>query len=240
MSPLESLSVVIPAFNEAQRIGPTLQTVTAWLAANVADYELLVVDDGSSDGTVRVAREFDGVRVIENGRNRGKGYSVANGVRQSAKRWILFSDADLSTPIADLLGLAAAASETGAELAIGSRALADSDIVEHQPWYREAMGRTFNKIVQVVAVPGIRDTQCGFKLFRADVAKELFAQTTIEGFAFDVEVLFLARRHGYRIVEVPVTWENDDRTRVHAVYDSLRMLRDVINVRVSHSRLLGR
>ncbi len=233
MKALGKLSVVIPAYNEAGRIGPTLDLVRAWLSEHVPVYEIIVVDDGSTDETAEIAMGAgDNVRVVRNDGNRGKGYSVAHGVREACGDTILFSDADLSTPIAECARLSQALAD--ADIAIGSRALEKSNVTKHQPLYRETMGRIFNGIVQVLAVRGIRDTQCGFKLFRGDVARKLFSQLTTDGFAFDVEVLMLARRDGYRIEEVPVTWINDERTRVHPVYDSLRMLRDVVRLRLRH------
>jgi dolichyl-phosphate beta-glucosyltransferase len=195
-----------------------------------------VVDDGSTDdtcGVVRVRAQGDGrIRLVENGQNRGKGYSVAHGVREAKGDWVLFSDADLSTPIEELLKLEAARGE--AEIAIGSRALPDSDLKKRQPLYREMMGRTFNVLVQALVFPGIQDTQCGFKLFRADVAKKLFELRTIDGFAFDVEVLYLARKHGYAVAEVPVIWINDEASRVNPITHSLRMFSDILKVRGRH------
>jgi dolichyl-phosphate beta-glucosyltransferase len=230
------LSVIIPAYNEAERIGPTLERVLAWGECLGQVFDIIVVDDGSSDGTVEIASQFGlPVRVLKNGSNRGKGYSVRHGVLDSRGTYVLFSDADLSTPIEDYDRLFAAIT-AGNDIAVGSRALKDSNVTRHQPYYREAMGRTFNRIVRGLAVPGIMDTQCGFKLFKGEAARELFAALTTEGFAFDVEVLFVAIRRGFRIAEVPVTWANDERSSVHAVFDSVRMLRDVVRLRIRHSR----
>ena len=231
---LQSLSIVIPAYNEAQRLPASLKRVFAWLDEVGADAEVLVVDDGSRDATLQVARDLAGaeprLRVFGLERNRGKGAAVRRGVEEAQRDWVLFSDADLSTPIEEVLRLAAAI-EAGHEVAIGSRDVVESAIERHQPWYREAMGRTFNRIVQTLAMPGIRDTQCGFKLFSADAAKRSFARMTIEGFAFDVEVLFVARRLGYTIAEVGVRWINDERTTVDPIRDSARMLIDVARIR---------
>ena len=233
------LSLIIPAYNEAERIEPTLVRVVQWADKQAFDVEILVVDDGSQDATIEVASSVDPrVRVLSNGTNRGKGYSVRHGVLESRGDHVLFSDADLSTPIEEYERLLAALKT--ADIAIGSRALDRSKVTNRQPIYREAMGRTFNRIVQTLAVGGVRDTQCGFKLFPGDIARDLFSQVTIEGFAFDVEVLFLARRRGLRIAEVPVFWANDERTHVHAVYHSLSMLRDVALLRWRHSRLTDR
>ena len=229
------LSIVIPAYNEAERIGPTLDHVLRWANEHHPGTEVLVVDDGSSDATCDLVRTYaPNVRLVENGRNRGKGYSVKHGVMEATGDRILFSDADLSTPIEEYERLASPLDCGDYDIAIGSRGLPSSNIVVRQPAYRQAMGKTFNRIVRVMAVRGISDTQCGFKLFQSAVAKDLFSRTITEGFAFDVEVLMLAQAAGYRIAEVPVTWVNDERTHVHAVYDSLRMLKDVAKMRVRH------
>lgn len=231
---LQSLSIVIPAYNEAQRLPTSLKRVFTWLDEVGANAEVLVVDDGSQDATLQVARDLAGaeprLRVFGLQRNRGKGAAVRRGVEEAQRDWVLFSDADLSTPIEEVLRLAAAI-EAGHEVAIGSRDVVDSAIERHQPWYREAMGRTFNRIVQTLAMPGIRDTQCGFKLFSATAAKRSFSRMTIEGFAFDVEVLFIARRLGYPIAEVGVRWINDERTTVDPLRDSAKMLFDVARIR---------
>lgn len=227
--------MVIPSFNEEPRLGGTLERVAGYLSAQPYASEIVVVDDGSTDGTVRVAEGFarlhGNVRVVENGRNRGKGYSVRHGVEKAIGDYILFSDADLSTPIEDLQKLFPKLVEEGYDIAIGSRALSGSDIRLHQPWYRELMGKIFNKIVRLCTVRGLKDTQCGFKLFRGPVARELFARQMIERFSFDVEALYLARKRGYRIAEVPVTWYNSPRSRVSIVSDPVRMFMDVLRIR---------
>ncbi len=231
---LRSLSIVIPAFDEALRLPTSLGRVFAWLDEVNASAEVIVVDDGSADDTVAVARGLaqsePRLKVVTLGRNRGKGAAVRLGVETATLDWVLFSDADLSTPIEELLRLAQAV-DAGHDIAIGSRDVADSQIERHQPWYREAMGRTFNRIVQALAMPGIHDTQCGFKLFSREAAKRSFARMTIEGFAFDVEVLYVARRLGYRIAEVGVRWINDERTTVDPIRDSAHMLLDVARIR---------
>ena len=218
---LRSLSIVIPAFDEAQRLPTSLGRVLSWLDEVGADAEVIVVDDGSRDATLEVARGLaqaePRLKVVTLGTNRGKGAAVRLGV-------------ETSTPIEEVLHLAEAI-DGGADIAIGSRDVADSRIERHQPWYREAMGRTFNRIVQAVAMPGIRDTQCGFKLFRSEAASRCFSRMTIERFAFDVEVLYIARRLGYTIAEVGVRWINDERTTVDPIRDASRMLLDVVRIR---------
>ncbi len=231
---LRSLSIVIPAFDEAQRLPTSLGRVLSWLDEVGADAEVIVVDDGSRDATLEVARGLaqaePRLKVVTLGTNRGKGAAVRLGVETSTRDYVLLCDADLSTPIEEVLHLAEAI-DGGADIAIGSRDVADSRIERHQPWYREAMGRTFNRIVQAVAMPGIRDTQCGFKLFRSEAASRCFSRMTIERFAFDVEVLYIARRLGYTIAEVGVRWINDERTTVDPIRDASRMLLDVVRIR---------
>lgn len=231
-----ALSIVVPAYNEADRILPTLARLIEWLDEDGRSAEILVVDDGSSDDTCGVVRSRAAsdsrLRLLENGANRGKGYSVAHGVREAQGAWVLFSDADLSTPVEELLKLEAGRGD--APISIGSRALPDSDLKKRQPFYREMMGRSFNLLVQTLVFPGIQDTQCGFKLFRADVARDLFERRTIDGFAFDVEVLFLARKHGHTVIEIPVVWINDEASRVDPIRHSLTMFADIMKIRGRH------
>lgn len=230
-----ALSVVLPAYNEEKRLGPTLERIQAYFAAVNYSYEVVVVDDGSTDDTAALAENYaahwPALRVLRNGRNRGKGYTVRHGMLKAAGKDLLFSDADLSTPIEEVAPLREAVVTGGADVAIASRALPESNLAVRQPWYREAMGRTFNKFVQLLAVPGIVDTQCGFKYFRGEVGRHLFSLQRLEGFAFDAEVLCLARRFGYTIREVPVTWIDSPDSRVHPVKHSLLMLRELVGVR---------
>lgn len=233
------LSVVIPAFNEAQRVGPTLTAVLAYLRQQPYASEVLVVIDGSSDGTETVVRQVAGddpsVAILDNGTNRGKGFCVRRGMLEARGQFILFSDADLSTPIEHVERLFDAL-KRGAHIAIGSRAHPESDIAVRQPWWRERMGRTFNWFVQRAAVRGIRDTQCGFKCFTREAARRVFPRQRLERFGFDVEVLFIARRLGYRIVEVPITWRNHALSKVHPVRDSASMLWDLVRIRLHDRR----
>jgi dolichyl-phosphate beta-glucosyltransferase len=230
-----TLSVVIPAYNEEARIGPTLAAVTAWLDAEREDYEVIVVDDGSRDATARVVEQQASprLRLLRLPENRGKGAAVRAGVLASTGDQVLFSDADLATPISELPKLRERL-EHGYAVAIGSRGLPGADIRVRQHPVREMMGRTFNVIVRAFLIGGIRDTQCGFKLFRGPVARELFAESRVDGFAFDVEVLLLARRH-HRIAEVPVVWRHVEQSKVSPGVDAARMLVDVVRMKLHHT-----
>lgn len=209
------LSVVIPAYNEAGRLPPTLGRLRAYLDARGRAYEIVVVDDGSSDGTAQAARQAGGavVTVVVNATNRGKGHAVRRGMLAARGARRLLCDADLSTPIEQLERLEAQA-EQGHEVVIGSRALPGAQVEIRQTGFRENVGRLFNLLVRLLALRGVRDTQCGFKLFSAAAAEGVFRVARLDGFVFDVEALFLARRQGRRIAEVPVVWRNDAASRV--------------------------
>ncbi|MDP6942511.1 MAG: glycosyltransferase family 2 protein [Myxococcota bacterium] len=234
-----TLSIIVPAYNEEARLGPTLSTLRAWMDEQAHEIDVLVVDDGSSDGTVAlaesVAMEDDRIGVLQNGRNRGKGFSVGHGVSQATGDLVLFSDADLSTPLSEFARLEQAI--VGHDIAIGSRALPDSRLEVRQPFYREMMGRTFNLFVQRLVFPGIHDTQCGFKLFRREAARATFERRKIDGFAFDVEILYVARRLGLQVAEVPVLWINDEASRVDPIRHSAQMFRDILKIRRLHRDL---
>lgn len=226
------LSVVVPCFDEERRLQATLAVAERFLETNGRSFELILVDDGSRDRTPDLMREAEQshgyVRSIRLP-HRGKGSAVAEGVRSSLGELVLISDVDFSAPIDELPKLERAIAE-GADVAIGSRAARGAREVD-QPFHRRLMGKTFNLMVQSLLLPGIWDTQCGFKLLRGEVARELFASLRTEGFAYDVELLYMARRGGYRVCEVPVRWINSDTTRVSAVRDPARMLRDVLSIR---------
>lgn len=228
------LSVVVPAFNEEMRLTSTLPHFWKSLRRRFETFEIIVVDDGSTDGTAEIVSDFakihPGVRLIRYETNRGKGFAVRTGMLAAAGRFVLFSDADLSTPIREVRKLLNAMDD-GFDIAIGSRACRDARIIKYQPLYRVLMGKTFNKFVQVVAVPGVKDTQCGFKCFRRQAAQDIFSHCRIDGFSFDVEVLFVARKMGYKMKEVGVLWRNDPRSAVHPVKHSLQMLRDLFVIR---------
>lgn len=217
MSPSPALSVVIPAFNEEARLPSTLATILPYLRRRGDTFEVVVVDDGSKDGTAAIAEAAGPeVRLLRNPGNRGKGYSVRNGMLNAHGAWRLMSDADLSTPIEELDRLKAALRE-GDGVAIASRAMSASNLEKRQSLARESSGRFFNLIVRWLHLPGIKDTQCGFKLFSAAAAEAAFRNSRLDGFAFDVEALVLARRAGFGIREVPVTWRNDEQSRVSFV-----------------------
>ena len=228
------LSVVIPCYNEEARLPSTLEQVERYLDARGGTYELILVDDGSVDGTRKVmeaaAARNPRMRIQALARNRGKGRALAEGVAVARGSEILVTDADLSTPIEELAALEAELAK-GAGVAIASRALRGSRVEISQPFYRVMMGKAFNLIVQTLLLPGIWDTQCGFKLFRADVAHEAFAGLSTDGFGYDPEVLYRAKRRGVRIAEVPVVWRNSAPTKVSPFRSSLDMFKHVVRVR---------
>ncbi len=229
-----SISVVIPAYNEEARLGPTVERTMAYLEARGGDWEIIVVDDGSRDRTIAVAEAAASgdrrVRVLGHRGNRGKGAAVRDGMLATTTDRALFSDADLATPIDELAKLEARL-DAGADVAIASRALPGSDIRTRQHPLREMMGRTFNLAVRTLVFGGIRDTQCGFKLFTRAAAHDLFARATIDGFAFDVELLWLARGR-YRIDEVPVVWHHVEESKVSPGSDAARMFLDLLKLRL--------
>jgi len=230
------LSVVIPAYNEAANIRSTLEAALAFLGEEGGG-EVIVVDDGSTDETGAVvealAREHPQVRLLRNERNRGKGHAVRRGVLEAKGRLILFCDADGSTPFSEARKLFARLESGEADIAIGSREMPDSDLARPQPRYRRVMGWVFRRLVAALVVRGFRDTQCGFKAFRAEAARDVFRRLRLDGFAFDVEVVFVARRLGYRVAEVGVRWLDSGQSRVRPVRDSLRMLRDLFRIRLN-------
>jgi len=240
---LDSISIVIPAYNEERRLGFTLDAIIAYLSARPWRFaEVVVVDDGSRDGTAGLAERFGSanplIRLVRNPGNRGKGFSVRNGVLQAKGEWILFTDADLSAPIEELGKLEEAVEANAADIAIGSRALDRSLIQIHQSWFRETAGRIFNLCLRLLTGLPYMDTQCGFKLYRAEAAGEIFRRQRLEGFGFDAEVLYIAKRLGYRCVEVPVRWSHSEGTKVSMFRDSLDMFLDLLRVRWND--LLGR
>ncbi|MDW8051513.1 MAG: glycosyltransferase family 2 protein [Armatimonadota bacterium] len=230
------LSVVIPAYNEAERIERTLQRIVEYLDSRGESYEILVVSDGSTDATEalveRFAQTHPQVQLLAYQPNRGKGYAVRYGILRARGERILFSDADLATPIEELEKLEPYL-ERGYAIAIGSRPLRESQLIVRQPLYREMAGRAFNKLVQLLAVRGIHDTQCGFKLFTREAAHDIFSRCRFDSFSFDFEALYYAQRLGYRIAEVPIRWMHQEGSKVRLLRDGLRMLRDLIWLRLN-------
>jgi len=231
------ISIVIAAYNEEKRIKPSLFKVKEYLTKQGMDYEIIVVDDGSNDNTARVvtdvAQDISHVLVIHYKKNRGKGYALRKGVLASKGEVVLVTDADLSTPIEELSKLLPLISDNKCEIAIGSRALALSEIIKKQPWWRQGMGKLFNKIVKILVLDDFRDTQCGFKMFSGDIVRGLFKEARIDRFAYDVEILAMAKKKGYRIVEVPVRWINSPGSKVNPIFDSLQMLFDLLRIRLN-------
>ena len=232
------LSVVIPAYNEEKRIEDTLSRMHDYLGSKDFDHEIILVDDGSSDGTVARARGSDiaaegKLKIVFNGRNRGKGYSVKNGIAASSGEYVLICDADMSTPIEEFDRLSAVA-ESGYDIVIGSRSVAGSDVRVRQPWYRERMGKVFNFFVRVLLMKGFSDTQCGFKLFRGGAAREIAHRLRIDGFCFDVEMLYLAGKKGYRVKEEGVVWDNSPQSKVKIMGSSLNMFFDLVRIKRLH------
>ncbi len=226
------ISVIFPAYNERARLPRTLRHAIAYLDKEYPGTEIIVSDDGSTDGTAElVEHEFSRCRLVRAPRNMGKGAAVRRGMLAANGRFRLFSDADLSTPIEELSPMLALIQELDADVVIGSRALRGSRLEVRQPKWREWSGRLFNLLVQPLSGLPFRDTQCGFKLFRDQACEEIFRRLSSPGFAFDVEALMIARRLGFKIQEHPVRWLNDEASKVSMLRDAPRMLRDVLRFR---------
>jgi glycosyltransferase involved in cell wall biosynthesis len=234
-------SIVIPAYNEGARITGALEAVIDCVRSRKWFAEIVVVDDGSRDETAVIVRQFaekaPEVRLLQNPGNRGKGYSVRHGVLQSFGEIVMFTDADLSAPIEEAEDLFAALAG-GADIAIGSRWLERTRQTIRQPLYRQFFGRCFNAVTRMIMGLHFADTQCGFKAFTRSAAQTVFQLQTIERWGFDPEILFIALKRGYRVVEVPVSWAHDERTRISYLKDGLRMLQDIAIVR--WNALMGR
>ena len=234
MALVPDLSIVIPAYNEEERLERTVRDAVAYFRADGRAFELIVVDDGSRDDTSGVARrlsdELHEVRLIRLAANHGKGYAVRSGVVNARGRKVLFADADGATPFAEIERLDGAI-EQGADVAVGSRALHAQGVRVRAKLYRRVLGRTFHALVELLTVRDIKDTQCGFKLFRAPVAHDLFSRMRMNGFSFDVELLVMAGRRGYRVAEVPVNWCHQPGSKVRLTVDSLRMAIDLFRIR---------
>lgn len=236
------LSIVIPAYNEEKRLHDTLIQIADYLSRQSYAYEVIVSDDGSTDSTLSLAESFASdhpwLKVIHHPDNHGKGAAVQRGMLEAAGEYVLMCDADLATPIEELDGFRKYM-EAGADVVIASRPLRESQLVRRQPIYREMAGRAFNLAVQIMAVPGIHDTQCGFKFFTREAAQQLFSMSVRQGWDFDIEILFLARRFGYRIAEVPVHWYHRDGSKVHMLRDGMRMLAGIAVIRMQHRKAKG-
>ena len=234
-------SIVIPAYNESARIPGTLRSVVECVRTSGWPAEIIVVDDGSKDATAEVVRAIAAnapeIRLVQNPGNRGKGYSVRNGLLQALGEIVMFTDADLSAPIEEAERLFAAIAD-GADIAIGSRWLERTRQTIRQPLYRQFFGRCFNGVTRAVMGLPFADTQCGFKAFTRTAAQTVFQLQTIDRWGFDPEILFIALKRGYRIEEVPVSWAHDERSRMSYLKDGLRMLEDIAIVR--WNALLGR
>lgn len=228
------LSIVIPAYNEGARIESALDRVLTCVAERGWNAEVLIVDDGSSDNTAVIVRRWmethPNLQLIHNEGNRGKGYSVRNGLLQAAGQIVMFTDADLSSPIEEAERLFDALN-AGADVAIGSRWLDKQKQTIHQPLYRRFFGRCFNWVTRKVIGLPFKDTQCGFKAFKREAAQTIFRLQTIERWGFDPEILFIARKLKYKIVEVPVTWGHDERSRISYLKDGMKMLQEMAEIR---------
>lgn len=229
------VSVIVPAYNEERRIRRTLETVDGYFRSRALSREIIVIDDGSSDGTAQVvgelARSIPGLRVISYRPNRGKGHAVRRGVEESDGRYILFTDADNSTPIEEFDRFLPLLPHT--EVVIGSRYLEDSNVVIRQPWYRVLIGRFANALIRFFILDGIRDTQCGFKAFQHDAAQVVFSRMKVQRFGFDIEALAIARLFGFSVRELPVSWYNSAESRVKPLRDSLRTFRDLVYIKLN-------
>jgi dolichyl-phosphate beta-glucosyltransferase len=231
-----SLSIIVPAYNESARLPDTLRRIEGYFSKSPDwdFHEIIVVDDGSKDGTAEAAEAFavenPNIRVLRNPGNRGKGYAVRHGMLEAIGDWRLFSDADLSAPIEELDKLWRELGKQDAQIAIGSRALDRSLIGVHQPGFRETAGKIFNAVMRVVAGLPFADTQCGFKIFRADAARDIFGRQTLERFGFDVEILFIARRFRYKTIEVPVRWNHVDGSKV-SMFTGIHAFKELADVR---------
>jgi dolichyl-phosphate beta-glucosyltransferase len=227
-------SIVIPAFNEGRRLGPTLEKVLGYVQAQKWDAEIIVVNDGSRDNTADIVRSFaandPSLRLVENPGNRGKGYSVRNGMLNARGQIVLFSDADLSSPIEEAPKLFEAL-EAGADIAIGSRWLRAETQTQRQPLHRQFFGRIFNLMLRVTLGLKFKDTQCGFKAFKRPAVQKIFPLQQTDRWGFDPEILFLARKFKFKVQEIPVAWGHSGETRINPLVDGFRMFLEMMHVR---------
>jgi len=230
------ISIIIAAYNEEHRIGESLLKVKNYLTGQDLDYEIIVIDDGSTDNTKQVATgykaEIINLKIISYPINKGKGYALRQGVLSSTGEAVLLTDADLSTPIEELSFMLPLISSGEYDVVIGSRGLKQSTIIKKQPWWRQDMGKIFNRIVRLLVLDDFSDTQCGFKVFSGNVARSLFKDARIDRFTYDVEILALAKKKGFNILEMPVKWINSPDSKVNPIFDSLQMLFDLVKIRL--------
>lgn len=232
------LSIIIPAYNEEERIGPTLSSIHKYIEMKRMECEVILVDDGSSDQTVLEAQKSGlfmakGLKIIKNITNKGKGFAVREGIKNSIGEYVLFSDADLSTPIQELDKLLTFMGG-GFDIAIGSRSVKGASVIVHQPWLRERMGKIFNFFISAFLMADFKDTQCGFKLFKGPIARELASKLRIDGFSFDVEMIYLAKKKGLQIKEAGVVWRNSPQSKVKILGSSLSMFLDIFKIKTYH------
>ena len=227
------VSIVIPAYNEAERIGDSIRKVNEYVRQSRLSIEVIVVDDGSADSTRDIVRanSHDSLRLVQNGENHGKGYSVRQGVANATGTWVLFTDADLSAPIEELQKLFDVGIKEDADIVIGSRAVDRSYIEKHQNRFRELGGIFFNLMVRLLLGLKLSDTQCGFKLFKREPTIAVFQKQTTQGFGFDPEILFIAAKRGLKIREVPVRWSHSEGSKVNFLRDGTRMFADLVRIR---------
>lgn len=244
--PSPELSVVIPVYNEEKRIGKTLAASLAYLKRRRIAAEVLVVDDGSKDKTLGTVAKFKGqakgklsLKILKHGVNRGKGAAVKTGALAAKGATVLYMDADNATALSEFERFRPAL-QKGADVVVGSRAVDRKTVKVHQPFYREAMGRVFNYLVRLITVSGVKDTQCGFKAFRRKAADRIFPLQTIERFGFDVELLYIAQKHGFSIAEISVQWFDALGSKVNVLRDSTRMFTDLLLIRWNDARGLYR
>lgn len=235
--PAPFYSIIIPAYNEAERIGTSLERILSYIAESRWSAEMIVVNDGSRDNTSQVVQEYSRrnpiIRVVENPGNRGKGYSVRNGMLNASGQVLLFTDADLSSPIEEANKLFAVIESGEADVAIGSRYLQSELQTRKQPLHRRMLGRAFNVALRTILGLSYVDTQCGFKAFNRKAVTTIFPNMKIERWGFDPEILFLARRYGLRVAEVPVSWAHDHRSKISPLRDGTRMLGELLRIRMN-------
>ncbi len=232
------LSIIVPAYNEERRLPPTLIEMIDYLDEQDYSYEIIVVDDGSTDQTSQVVKKFEKirsqVRLIKLARNRGKGHAVKTGALNSKGQFVLFNDADGSTPISEISKLLSNLKETNADIAIGSRAKQNGETEIKAHFHRIIIGRTFNLLVNLLLIKGVQDTQCGFKLFTQKAAQTIFPCQSIEGFNFDVELLYLAKLNNFIFSEIPVNWHSTPGSKVNLITDSIKMFFTLFVIKYRH------